>query len=74
MQNSGQCWLEWTEVNERWFLSHLENIQTGKFQPLSAKEWREKLRMSSKALSISKKLVAQNEKLALDFVDEKQAL
>lgn len=74
INTSGLCWLEWTQVNEEWFVSHLENIQTGKFEPLTAREWRDKLRMVSKARTVTRKFIPYNEQLAWEFLNKKLAL
>lgn len=34
----------WTPLCEQWFQEHTTNIRCGQFQPLSTRDWRDKLR------------------------------
>jgi hypothetical protein len=70
---SGQCWLEWTSGNERWFKDHMERIHAGTVQPMTAHEWRDKLRIAAKAMSITKKIVVRNEQLSHEFLQRNLA-
>jgi len=55
---------QWTEECEKWFQGHVSNIHSGKFQPLSSRDWRQTIRNTRSAV----KLTYQMRKGAAGFI------
>jgi hypothetical protein len=62
---AGCNWGYWTDWNEVWYQKHIKSIQDGKFEPLPANKWFDKL----KIWRLSKVLVENYEKLSQKFLD-----
>lgn len=54
--NCGLSVGQWTPECEKWFQKHVSKIRSGTFQPLSSKDWREQIRFTRVAVTLTYKM------------------